>query len=250
MYLGQLTCAVLLALVVYVCNVQADEADVHVISSGYCSAALLRKKGVDPSKYKSKFIFDPKKITIKPKKPTIPGCFHLSASNVTLTESVTRQVTGEFEMRLSGDADPSKPCLQCKKRQPKCGCGEKDSCMYCDFCKNFKKLVHDGTINNKEIDVDSAPNSCDCNIPKGSYTIDVEVCTPDEKELGENVPTEVLDAVTDGNDFSISTVAYIYDFRFNSLAHSDNSQAAKDALKARKARGLIGCYVFVSNVSV
>jgi len=230
-------------------QVRADEADVKIVSSGYCSSEILKKKGVDPSKYKSKFIFDPKKIKTIPEKPTVPGCFRLVASNVTLKEHMT-QVTAEFEMRIAGSADPSKPILQCKKRQPKCGCGDKDACMYCDFCKNFKKLVQEGKVNNKEINVDQAPSTCDCDIPSDTYSIDVEVCTPDEKELGENVPTEVIDSVTDGKDFSLFTTLYIYDFRFNSLASSDQGQAAAAALKSRKARGLVGCYIIGSNVSM
>jgi len=249
MYLGHVICAVFLGLTLHICNVRADSAEVKIVSSGYCSDTLLKKKGVDPSKYKSKVIFDPKKITTIPAKPVVPGCFRIIAKNVTITQKVT-QVTGEFEMRIGGSADPNKPLLQCKKRQPKCGCGEKDTCMYCDFCKNFKKMVQEGKVNNKEIDVEHGPNSCECNIKADTYTIDAEVCTPDENELGENVPTEVLGYVSEGKDFSLFTTLYIYDFRFNSLANSDNSKAAKDALKARKARGLVGCYIIGSNVSV
>jgi len=232
---------------VIVCNAQ-EEADVHIVSSGYCSSEVLKRKGVDPSKYKSKVIFDPKQIRTIPAKPTVPGCFRLIANNVTIKEHVT-QLTAEFEMRVAGDADPSKPILQCKKRQPKCGCGEKDTCMYCDFCKNFKKMVKDGTVNNKEIDVDNAKSTCDCDVPVDTYNIDAEVCTPDANELAENMPAEVLNYVTDGKDFSLFTTLYIYDFRFNSLANSD-SQAAATALKSRKARGLVGCYIVGSNVSV
>jgi len=228
---------------------RGDEADVQVVSSGYCSNAILKKKGVDPSKYVNKIFFDPKSIETIPKKPTVPGCFRLVAKNVTLKAPMT-QSTAEFEIRLAGDADPSKPVLQCKKKQPKCGCGEKDTCMYCDFCKNFKKFVKDGKVNNKEIDVDQAPNTCDCNVPADTYNIDVEVCTPDEQELGENVPTEVLNNVADGNAFSLFTTLYIYDFRFNSLSTSDKSPAAAAALKARKARGLVGCYIIGANISV
>jgi hypothetical protein len=249
MYFSQIISLLIVGLAIQFYEVQSDSAEVKIVSSGYCSKEILKKKGVDPARYKSKFIFDPKKITTIPAKPIVPGCFRLIAKNVTLTERVT-QVTGEFEMRVSGDANPNKPILQCKKRQPKCGCGEKDTCMYCDFCKNFKKMVQDGKVNNKEIDVDHAPSTCDCNIPSGGYTIDAEVCTPDEQELGENVPTEVLDFVSDGKDFSLFTTLYIYDFRFNSLAHSDSSAAARAALSSRKAKGLIGCYVIGSNVSV
>jgi len=233
----------------YICHVQADEAEIQIVSSGYCSSEILKKKGVDPSKYKSKIIFDPKKIKTIPAKPTIPGCFRLIAQNVTLKEKMT-QITAEFEMRVAGDADPSKPILQCKKRQPKCGCGEKDACMYCDFCKNFKKFVKDGTVNNKDINVDSAPGTCDCNVQMDTYDIDAEVCTPDEKELGENVPTEVINAVSDGTSFSLFTTLYIYDFRFNSLSSADNSPAASTALKSRKAKGLVGCYIVGTNISV
>jgi len=249
MYLTHLTSLVLVGLALYICDVSADEAAVKIVSSGYCSNEILKRKGVDPSKYKMKIRFDAKSITTIPAKPIIPGCFRVVARNVTLLEKVS-QVTGEFEMRVGGDANPNKPILQCKKRQPKCGCGEKDTCMYCDFCKNFKKMVQDGTVNNKEIDVDMAAGTCECNIPKDTYTIDAEVCTPEAEELGENVPTEVLNYVSDGKDFSLFTTLYIYDFRFNSLASSDSNQAAKDALKSRKARGLIGCYIIGSNVSV
>jgi len=233
----------------FIGHVKADEADVQIVSSGYCSNAVLKKKGVDPSKYVNKIIFDPKQIETIPKKPTVPGCFRLIAKNVTLKEQMV-QATAEFEMRVSGDANPDKPILQCKKRQPKCGCGEKDACMYCDFCKNFKKLVQDGKVNNKEINVDQAPGTCDCNVPVDTYNIDVEVCTPEEKELEENVPSEVINAVADGNAFSLFTTLYIYDFRFNSLATSDKSPAAAAALKSRKARGLVGCYIIGSNVSM
>jgi len=45
-----------------------EEADVQVVSSGYCSNAILKKKGVDPSKYVNKIIFDPKSIETIPKK--------------------------------------------------------------------------------------------------------------------------------------------------------------------------------------
>jgi len=229
--------------------VQAEEADVKVVSAGYCSSEVLKKKGVDPSKYKSKISFDPKKIRTIPEKPTVPGCFRLIAHNVTLKEHVS-QVTAEFEMRVAGSADPNKPMLQCKKRQPKCGCGEKDACMYCDFCRNFKKFVHEGKVNNKEINVDQGPTTCDCNVPSDTYSIDVEVCTPDDKEIGENVPTEVINAVSDGKAFSLFTTLFIYDFRFNSLANSDKGAAAANALKARKAKGLIGCYIVGTNVSM
>jgi hypothetical protein len=249
MHSGSVISLLLLGLAYQFVDVRCDEAEVKIVSSGYCSEALLKRRGVDPKKYQSKVIFDPKKITTIPAKPVVPGCFRVIAQNVTLKERVT-QVTGEFEMRVSSDANPNKPILQCKKRQPKCGCGEKDTCMYCDFCKNFKKMVKDGKVNHKDIDVDHASTSCDCNIPADTYTIDAEVCTPDEKELGENVPTEVLDMVSDGNDFSLFTTLYIYDFRFNNLDSAANSQAAKDALKGRKARGLIGCYIIGSNISV
>jgi len=249
MNFGQISFLVLVGLAFYICDVRGDEADVQIVSSGPCSSTILKKKGVDTSKYVQKIIFDPKKIRTKPEKPTIPGCFRLIASNVTILDRMN-QLTGEFEMRVSGDADPSKPALQCKKRQPKCGCGEKDACMYCDMCKNFKELVHEGKVNNKEIDVDSAPNSCDCNIQKLTYDFDAEVCTPDEKELDENVPTEVVDAVSDGKSFSLFTTLYIYNFRFNSLANSDQGKAQKDAIRARKARGMVGCYVIGANVSV
>lgn len=246
-------CLVLAALALCMIEVKGEddgaEAEVKIVSSGYCSSEILKKKGVDPKKYKSKFIFDPKKITTIPAKPIVPGCFRLIAKNVKLLENVT-QITGEFEMRVSGDANPNKPILQCKKRQPKCGCGEKDTCMYCDFCKNFKKMVQEGKVNNKTIDMSHAPTTCDCNIAPNTYNIDVEVCTPDDKELAENMPTEVLNYVSDGKDFSLFTTLYIYDFRFNSLATKDNSKAAKDAMRARKARGLIGCYIIGSNVSV
>jgi hypothetical protein len=239
-----------LGFAILTCNADSDDgAEVHIVSSGYCSKEVLRRKGVDVSKYVNKVIFDPKKIKTIPAKPTVPGCFRLIAQNVTIKEHMT-QVTAEFEMRVSGDADPSKPILQCKKRQPKCGCGEKDTCMYCDFCKNFKKMVKDGTINNKEIDFNAAKGTCECNVPTDTYNIDAEVCTPDAGELAENVPAEVLNYVTDGKDFSLFTTLYIYDFRFNSLATSDNSQAATGALKSRKARGLVGCYIVGSNVSV
>lgn len=243
------SCVVLIGLAINICNVQADEADVQIVSSGYCSEEILRRKGVDPKKYKSKLIFDPKEIRTIPAKPTVPGCFRLVAKNVAILETVT-QVTGEFEMRIGGNADPSKPVLQCKKRQPKCGCGEKDTCMYCDFCKNFKKMVKEGTINNKEIDEIVSPTSCDCNVPKSNYTIDVEVCTPDEQEMSENVPTEVASAVMDGNSFSLFTTLYVYNFRFNSIATSETSAAAATALRSRKARGMIGCYIIGSNISV
>lgn len=230
-------------------DVRGDEADVQIVSSGYCSNAVLKKKGVDPSKYVNKIIFDAKKITTIPKKPTVPGCFRLIARNITITDPMV-QATGEFEMRITGDGDQSKPVLQCKKRQPKCGCGEKDTCMYCDFCKNFKKLVKEGKVNGKDVNSEPGTNSCDCNVHKGSYDIDVEVCTPDEKELGENVPTEVINSVVDGKDFSLTTTLSIYNFRFNSLASADNSPAGAAALKARKARGLVACYIITSNVSM
>jgi len=242
MHSGHVTRVVLLALAIYVCNVQADQADVHIVTSGYCSKSVLQKRGVDTNTYKPQVIFDPKQVRLSPNKPTIPGCFRVIAKNVTLLTRVS-QVTGEFEMRLSGDADPNKPILQCKKKQPKCGCGERDTCMYCDFCKNFKKFV-------KNTNVAVAPTGCDCNIAAGQYTIDAEVCTPDEKELSQNLPMEVLDRVSDGKSFSLFTTLFIYNFRFNSLVNSDDSQAARNALKARKARGLIGCYVIGSNISV
>jgi len=249
MYSGKVISMVFLALAIYVCDVRADSAEVTVVSSAPCSAAVLKRKGVsDPSQFKSKILIDPKKVILSPKKPTIPGCFHLKLKNATVT-GLLKQVTVEFENRLSGNPDPSIPVLQCKKETSKCGCGEKGTCMYCDTCKNFKRLVKDGSINNKDIDMDHVPNSCDCNIPADTYNLDFEVCTPSEKEMGDNLPSEVINDVTDGKDFSLSTILYGYDFRYNSLGN-DGSQAAKDAIKARKARGLIFCYVLSTNISV
>jgi len=239
---------VLLGLAYAICNVRADSAEVKVVSSGQCSSKILRDKGVDPSKFSQQVIFDPKKIKIVPERPTIPGCFRIVATNVTVKIPL-RQLTGEFENRISGDANPNSPAMQCKKRSPKCGCGSKNACYYCDFCKNFKQLVHEGTVNNKDLDVDAVPNSCDCNIAATTYNFDVEVCTPDEKELDENVPSEVVNAVSDGKSFSLVTTMYGYNFRFNDLEDSGSSQAMK-AIKARKARGMIACQVIVANVNV
>jgi len=231
------------------CSVYADSAEVKIVSSGPCSRKILEKKGVDYSKYHTKVIFDPKKIKTIPEKPTIPGCFRLVATNVTILDKLP-QLVGEFEMRISGDANPNSPAMKCGKRQPKCGCGEKDSCMYCDFCKNFKELVHSGTINNNHVDADAGPNSCDCNIQKNTYSFDVEVCTPDEKELDENVPSEVVDAVSDGKSFSLVTTMFVYDFRFNDLGNGASTQAGRDAIKGRKARGMVACQVIVANVNL
>jgi len=232
-----------------VCVVRGDEADVQIVSSGYCSNEILKSKGVDVNKFKNKIIFDPKKIKTIPAKPTVPGCFRLVARNVTLLDKLN-QATAEFEMRVAGNADPSKPVLQCKKKQPKCGCGEKDTCMYCDFCKNFKKFVQEGKVNNKEINIDAAgPATCNCNVQPDRYDIDVEVCTPDEDEMAQNLPTEVLDSVSEGRSFSLFTTLMIYDFRFNSLSNSDDSAAAKEALKKRKAKGMAACYIIGTNIS-
>jgi len=231
MHLGHVTCAVLLGLAVYV---QADSsAEVHVVSGGNCGPDVLKRKGVDISTYRPKISFDPKRVETIPKKPVVPGCFRLIARNATLNVPVT-QLTSEVEMRISSNADPSKPVLQCKKKSPKCGCGERDACTYCDFCKNVKKFIGDATVNNKELNVDSVKPTCDCDVPPGTYTIDVEVCTPDEKELGQNLPTEVLNYVADDKSFSLFTTIYIYNFRFNSLSNSDSSPAAKKSLADEK----------------
>jgi len=251
MHLGVIVAFTLAACLSFV---YAQDADVKIVSAAPCSDKVLIAKGVDPAKYKQKVDFDPKNIRLRSKegsKVSVPGCFNISATNVGVRERLT-QLTAEFEMRIEGEADPSKPVLQCKKRAPKCGCGEEDHCMYCDFCKNVKKFVQDGgEVNHRAVHISaSQPTSCDCNVAIDTYAFDVEVCTPDEQELGQNVPTEVINAVSDGNAFSLFTIVYLYDFRFNSNSNGDHSQAAKSALKARKARGLVGCYIVGSNVSV
>jgi len=228
-------------------KVRGDRANVNIVSSGYCSKYMLEKKGVKPENYKPALIFDPKSIRIEPKNPKIPGCFRIIADNVTLTDPKS-QLTAEFEMRLSNNADPDKPCLQCKKRQPKCGCGEQNSCMYCDFCKNIRKFVKGAKINDKAYNPSSAPSQCGCNLNPGSYTVDAEVCTPDGDELNRDVPSEVIDNVSEGKSFPLFTTIYVYDFRYNSLVY--NGGEASAALKARKAKGLIACYIVGTNVSL
>jgi len=242
---------VLFVSAMYIDRIGATEVDFQIASSGYCSKEYLKLKGVNTTTYKNKVVFDPSTVTTHPKNLTIPGCFRLKADNVKLLGHV-KQLTVEFEMRIGSSPDPSKPVLECKKKQPKCGCGEKDACMYCDASKNFKKLVVDGKVNNKDIDTDTLPSSCDTNVTAGNYNVDFEVCTPKEEEIAENMPAEVLNAVTstDGEKqkFSLVTAMYIYDFRYNSLANSKESDNAAKALKRRKARGLIGCYIIISNI--
>jgi len=224
-----------------------NTANVEIISSGNCGAAILKKKGVDTRTYKPKVIFDPKNLRLNPAKPTVPGCFHLVANNVTFLEPM-KQITAEFEMRIAGDADPNKPTLQCKQKTRNCGCGDNHSCMYCDFCKNIHRIVNGAVVNSKTVDVQSLHESCDCDIPDGAFQIDAEVCTPDASELGDNVPTEVLSFVSEGTSFSLFTTLYIYNFRYNALSGLGSN--AEAALKARKAKGLVGCYVVASNVAV
>jgi len=244
-----LSALVVLGLACFVSYSQADgDATFKAVTSGYCSKEFLKKSGVNPSKYEHKVRFDPKRVTTIPRKPKLPGCFRVVAHNVTFTKPL-KQLTTEFEIRIANKNDPSIPTLKCKKKQPKCGCGEKDSCMYCDFCKNIKKFVKDAEINNKDIQLGDK-HGCNCDVPAGVYSIDVEVCTPDEETITENTPQEVLDNVSNNKDFPVFLTAKFYDFRYNSLSNSDSSSSAAAALRARKNRGLSGCYILAGNVDV
>jgi len=245
---------ILFTWVLRISRISADtEAEVSIVTAGYCSREYLQSKGVDTNTFRQVMDFNTAKMSFVPAKPIIPGCMRVVANNVTIREQVN-QITADFEMRISNDPDPNKPTLKCKQNDRPCGCGSgKHSCSYCDMCKNIEKAVKNANINvnSKKMNVNNFGHNgnCNCNILPGTYDIDIEVCTPDENELANDMPQELQKYITNGAPFSLFTTMLIYNFRFNVQNDNLGPQAIK-AFEAKKARGLIGCYILGSNIAI
>uniref|UniRef100_A0A0K0F242 Phlebovirus glycoprotein G2 fusion domain-containing protein n=1 Tax=Strongyloides venezuelensis TaxID=75913 RepID=A0A0K0F242_STRVS len=235
-----------------------DKAEVNIRVSGACSPIYLSRKGIEISKYRPSIRFNPDKIQLIPKNPTIPGCVKIRAEGVEILKPIKNMIA-EVEMRIAGTPDPNIPTLPCTQKinskVNQCPCAKTEgSCMFCDFCRQMKSQT--GTkVDLKQtfsslVEGKPSEDVCKCEpIQPGMYDIETEMCTPDMEDAKDYIPPEIQNNILEKRPISMFITVYLMDME-NRPNESYTSAFGKAILQRRMAQSTIACFLMGIDVTL
>uniref|UniRef100_A0AC35TUF2 Secreted protein n=1 Tax=Rhabditophanes sp. KR3021 TaxID=114890 RepID=A0AC35TUF2_9BILA len=234
-----------------------DKAEVNIRVSGACSPIYLSKKGIEISKYRPSIRFNPDKIQLIPKNPTIPGCVKIRAEGVEILKPI-KNLIAEVEMRIAGSPDPNIPTLPCTQKIDakvnQCPCAKSEgSCMFCDFCKQMKtqgaKVSLTESMKNPLL-AKADPDICKCEtMQPGMYDIETEMCTPELDDAKDYIPPEIQNNILEKRPISMFITVYLMDME-NRPNESYNSAFGRVILQRRMAQSTIACFLMGIDVTL
>ncbi|TKR82736.1 hypothetical protein L596_016417 [Steinernema carpocapsae] len=230
-----------------------DRADVNIRVSGACSPIYLSRKGIEISKYRPSIRFNPDKIQLIPKNPTIPGCVKIKAEGVEVLRPV-KNLIAEVEMRIGGTPDPNNPTLPCSKKVDEkvnqCPCAKSEgSCVFCDFCKQMKSQSSRITLSESKKSPASS-EECQCEVMQpGLYDIETEMCTPELDDVKDYIPPEIQNNILEKRPISMFITVYLMDLE-QRTNESYLSTFGKALLQRRMAQSTVSCFLMGIDVGL
>uniref|UniRef100_A0A1I7Y1K2 Secreted protein n=1 Tax=Steinernema glaseri TaxID=37863 RepID=A0A1I7Y1K2_9BILA len=231
-----------------------DHAEVNIRVSGACSPIYLARKGIEISKYRPSIRFNPDKIQLIPKNPTIPGCVKIKAEGVEILKPV-KNLIAEVEMRIGGTPDPNNPTLPCSKKVDQkvnqCPCAKTDgSCVFCDFCKQMKSQQSRISLTERKAPAPSSDADCQCEVMQpGLYDIETEMCTPELDDVKDYIPPEIQNNILEKRPISMFITVYLMDME-QRANESYLSTFGKALLQRRMAQSTVACFLMGIDVGL
>lgn len=191
---------------------------------------------------------------------------NLTIRGVYMRRSVAK-LTAEFEMRIGGSPNPRNPKLKsCGRKAPSCGCGRRNTCLFCDFCKALTRRVENrfvararlaaaATKSRRKAIIDSLREEeacmCAADTEPGYFDIETQICTPSREELEKELAADERNLLGDSDTISMFTTVYLYDgFSVDVNLDDYREGGVKRLFQLTRNAKTIGCFFISTDVQL